>query len=364
MNSLLPHPKTVLILGFEGCLPSGIVGLVDMFWLANQANAETSPVRAQSNASYAGSAPSLCGTPPVEAAPQFKVITASFNGKALRDGMGRSIAVDAHVLDVTDCDAVLIPGLIRGASGLPSAADLAPVSDWLRLRHQHGNLLAGSCVGVFVLGEAGLLDQRRCTTTWWLHDELTRRYPKAKAEWGAALLEDRGIVSVGGPMSWVDMALHTIRRLGGADAAKRAADFAVIDNTALTQALYAPKRYFNHFNHLNHVNHVDALLVKAEQAVRQAPLEMSATQLAKQLAMSDRTLHRRLTTLTGEAPKAFITRTRLEMAKTLLDSPGASIKRTAQQCGYADEGNFRRAFNRFAGMSPSAYKLWVKERAS
>ncbi len=342
MNTLLPNPKTVLILGFEGCLPSGIVGLVDMFWLANQANAETSPVRAPG------------GTPSTAAAPHFKVITASFNGKALRDGMGRSIAVDAHVLDVTNCDAVLIPGLIRGASGLPSAADLAPVSDWLRLRHQHGNLLAASCAGGFVLGEAGLLDQRRCTTTWWLHDELTRRYPKAKAEWGAALLEDRGIVSVGGPMSWVDMALHTIRQLGGVDAAKRAADFAVIDNTALTQALYAPKRY---------MNHVDTLLLNAEQAVRQAPLEMSATQLAKQLAMSDRTLHRRLKTLTGEAPKAFITRTRLEMAKTLLDGPGASIKRTAQQCGYVDEGNFRRAFTRFAGMSPSAYRQWAKERA-
>ncbi len=344
-TSLSSDNKTVLILGFEGCLPSGMVGLVDMFWLANQANAESSPVWV----------PSTQTGQPASAAVQFNVVTASVNGKALRDGMGRSIDVDAHVLDVSRCDAVLIPGLIRGATGLPSPADLAPVASWLRQRHQHGNLVAGSCAGVFVLGEAGLLDQRRCTTTWWLHDELTRRYPQARAVWGSTLLEDRGVISVGGPMSWVDMALDMIRRLGGPQAAKRAADFAVIDNAPLTQALYAPKRY---------VNHVDPVLLNAEQAVRQAPSEMSATQLAKQLAMSERTLHRRLKTLTGEAPKTFITRTRLEMAKTLLDTPGASIKRTALLCGYQDEGNFRRAFARFSGMSPSAYRQWAKERSS
>lgn len=317
-------------------MPSGLVGLVDMFWLANKANEAN---EANENAS---------------SAPLFKVITASLNGKALTDGMGRRIAVDAHVLSIQTADAVLIPGLIHGANGLPAPEAIAPVAEWLRKQHAHGSLLAASCAGVFVLGEAGLLNQRRCTTTWWLHDELTHRYPKADAVWGSALIEDRGVVSVGGPMSWVDMALSVIRILGGSVAAKRTADFAVLDNTSSQQRLYAPKRY---------LQGVDPLLTQAEQAVRLAPAACTATHLAVQLRLSERTLHRRLKALTGEAPKAFITRTRLEMAKTLLDAPGASIKRVALQCGYEDEGSFRRAFGRFAGMSPSAYRQWAKARA-
>lgn len=336
--------KTVVILGFEGCLPSGMVGLVDMFWLANQANMVSSPVNYIATEAGSTAAPAAV----------FKVITASLNGKALRDGMGRQIAVDAHVQDVTAADAVLIPGLIRGTHGLPQAKAIAPVAEWLRVQHLRGSLLAGSCAGVFVLGEAGLLNQRRCTTTWWLHDELTRRYPKANAVWGSSLLEDRGVVSVGGPMSWVDMALHVIRSLSGPVVAKRTADFAVLDNANISQALYTPKRY---------VKGVDALLVNAEQAIRSAPSACTAVHLALQLAMSERTLHRRLKALTGEAPKAFITRTRLEMAKTLLDSPDTSIKRVASLCGYQDDGSFRRAFGRFAGMNPSAYRQWAKTRA-
>ena len=123
MNHAISEPgaKTIVILGFEGCLPSGLVGLVDMFWLANQAN-------------QANIAPSPAGDSSVESgqtaprAAAFKVITASLNGKALRDGMGRRIAVDAHVQDVTTSDAVLIPGLIHGTQGLPQARAIAPVT--------------------------------------------------------------------------------------------------------------------------------------------------------------------------------------------------------------------------------------------
>ncbi|RDK07254.1 DJ-1/PfpI family protein [Cupriavidus lacunae] len=113
---------------------------------------------------------------------------------------------------------------------------------WLRDQHAHGALIGGSCAGVFVLGEAGLLNDRRCTTTWWLHEELKHRFPGADVVWGSALLEDDRVISAGGrPLSWIDLALHMISRLAGPQAARIAADFAVVDNTPLQQSLYAPK---------------------------------------------------------------------------------------------------------------------------
>jgi transcriptional regulator GlxA family with amidase domain len=46
---------------------------------------------------------------------------------------------------------------------------------------------------------------------------------------GTPSIEDRRVVSAGGPLSWIDLALHVVRALCGADAARVAADFAVVD---------------------------------------------------------------------------------------------------------------------------------------
>jgi AraC-like DNA-binding protein len=97
-------------------------------------------------------------------------------------------------------------------------------------------------------------------------------------------------------------------------------------------------------------------LSAAEHAIRHAQGPLSTEALARILALSSRTLHRRLKALTDESPKAFITRTRMEMARTLLENRMVPIKRVAQQCGYGDEGSFRRAFTQFTGMSPSAFR--------
>lgn len=330
----------IVVLGFEGCLPSGILGLADMFWLAAQA--------AQRPAA-ATERPGVRWQP-------CDLVVASVDGKPLRDRRGRSLPVDAGLRDIPDCDAVLVPGLISGADGLPPrTAAMRDAAGWLHQQHAHGALVGGSCAGVFVLGEAGLLNGRRCTTTWWLHEDLARRFPRAEVVWGSALLDEHRVVTAGGPLSWIDLALHAIRQLAGPEAARLAADFAVIDNTPLTQTVYAPQRY---------MSQRDPFLIDAEQAVRQAGIGFTAADLADRLAISERTLHRRLKLLVQESPKVFITRIRLETACTLLDGRGASIKRVAQQCGYEDEGSFRRAFLRFTGMSPSGYRTWLQQRGS
>lgn len=331
----------IAILGFDGCLPSAIVGLSDMFWLARQALAQRELPATRT---------SVRAPAPVH----FEVATVSVDGKPLRDGRGRGLRVDAGLADMPGCAAVLVPGLVGTPAGLPLQTPAIRVAGaFLRHQHAHGALVGGSCAGVFVLGESGLLDGRRCTTTWWLHHELKHRYPRSQAVWGSALLNDSRVVTAGGPLSWVDMALHAIGHLAGPEAARMAADFAVIDHTPLSQALYAPHGF---------VNARDPLLLHAEQQVRNAAPGLTAAQLAQALGTSTRTLHRRLKALVGEAPKAFITRIRIETACTLLQAPGASVKRVGQQTGYDDEASFRRVFKQHIGMSPGQYRGWAKTR--
>ena len=207
---------------------------------------------------------------------------------------------------------------------------------------------------MFLLGEAGLLDGRRCTTTWWRHDELKSRYPRADAAWGASLIEDGRIVTAGGPLSWIDLSLHVIRKLCGAAAAKTAADFTVVDTVPTTQTVYVPQ---------GHLAASNPFLLEAERIVRDAgDTPLSAQHLAQALGASERTLHRRLKEASGETPKGFIDRVRFETTRMLLETTAQSIKQLAASSGYSDETSFRRAFHRYSGMTPGAYRSWARAR--
>ncbi len=156
-------------------------------------------------------------------------------------------------------------------------------------------------------------------------------------------------------MSWIDLALYTIRVLVGPKAARIAADFAVIDTAPLAQSVYVPP---------GHVQTRDSFLVAAEIAVRghHAAVPLTPCALAAQLATSERTLLRRLKNLGQESSKTFISRVQLESARTLLETDSATVKAVAQHCGWRDEGSFRRAFVRHIGMTPTAYRVWARQR--
>jgi len=173
----------IVVLGIDGSLSSGVAGLCDVFWLANEA------IRQKMNLASAH----LASEP-------FEVVTASPRGRSFRDGRGVRVQVDATVFDIEHCDAVLIPGIVQLGKGPQwSGPIIREMGGWLREQHAHGRIIAGSCKGVFVLGEAELLNGRRCTTTWWLHDDLQQRYPRAEVVWGSSLIDDDRVVTSGGP---------------------------------------------------------------------------------------------------------------------------------------------------------------------
>lgn len=323
----------IVVVGLNGCLGSGFVGLMDVLWLAQRAIVNQ-----------------LGGASP------FRLTSVGHDGNSFLDGCGRRFHADAGMGELSDCDAVLVPGFAPDTSGkLPDMSRFATAAAWLRARHARGALVYGSCNGVFLLGEAGLLDGRRCTTTWWRHDELTQRYPRADAAWGATLIEDGRVVTAGGPLSWIDLALHAIRALCGPEAARIAADFTVVDTAPSTRALYIPA---------GHLAASNPFLIEAEHVVRQTGARpLSAGDLSRALATSERTLHRRLKEATGETPKGFIDRIRFQTARTLLETSDKTIKELAAGAGFADEASFRRSFRRHTGLSPGAYRVRARSKS-
>ena len=76
---------------------------------------------------------------------------------------------------------------------------------------------------------------------------------------------------------------------------------------------------------------------------------------ARRVGMPVRTLQRRLKE-SGLSYSELVEQTRYELACRLLDMPGAKMAAVAKALGYNDPSSFSRAFRRWTGMSPRAYR--------
>lgn len=84
--------------------------------------------------------------------------------------------------------------------------------------------------------------------------------------------------------------------------------------------------------------------------------------LAAELHVTPEHFSRLFRSLQGTSPRAFITRTRIEAAQTLLLTSSHSIGRIAEILGYSSPFYFSRQFKAKMGLSPSAFRRVGRER--
>ena len=175
----------VALLALPGNMRSALAGLADMFWLANQVirlNPTVSPELSRAD-------------------PFFDVRTITADGQPVRDVQGRIIESDGSFNEPDNFELIIASGMQLDEQRFP--ADKAAVSnaaEWLKVKYSEGSCIASACAGGFVLGEAGLLNGRVCTTTWWLYPTFAERYPLAKPIWGKTLAEQDNVITAGGPL--------------------------------------------------------------------------------------------------------------------------------------------------------------------
>jgi AraC-like DNA-binding protein len=80
-------------------------------------------------------------------------------------------------------------------------------------------------------------------------------------------------------------------------------------------------------------------------------------ELVAEVALSRSVFSARFRQLVGEAPKRYITRTRLAHAAALLHKIDASLAEIALKIGYSTEFSFAKAFKRAFGIAPGAYRV-------
>jgi transcriptional regulator GlxA family with amidase domain len=84
--------------------------------------------------------------------------------------------------------------------------------------------------------------------------------------------------------------------------------------------------------------------------------DFTMSDLARALAVGDRTLVRRFGAATGQTPLGYLQSVRLQAARALLEAGDMTVQAIATQVGYSDVSSFTRLFRQEVGISPGSYR--------
>lgn len=253
---------------------------------------------------------------------------------------GLPLRADTEWPELTADDLVLVPG-----SRVPEPPRWprlhSATAQKLRSHHAAGGTIASVCSGADVLGQAKLLDGRRCTTHHDLQDELARRYPDASVVRDVLFVSDRRVVTSAGIASGIDLALHLLADEHGPGEAARVARAMVVYARRNGDEQQASAM-------LRHRAHLDDAVHRVQDIIDARFTDaLPLSELAAAVGVSERTLTRSFTRATGLTPLRYQQILRLERADHLLGR-GATAESAARAVGLADARMLRRIRTREA----------------
>jgi transcriptional regulator GlxA family with amidase domain len=257
--------------------------------------------------------------------------------------------VPAGLEATLDADLVAVPAMRRFDTPPPELLDA------LRAVVDRGGRVMSVCTGAFVLGEAGLLDGRRCTTHWMYSDELAERFPEALVDPDVLYVDAGQVVTSAGTAAGIDACLHLIREDYGAKIAATVARRMVVPphrDGGQAQFIRSPIRPL-------HCDTLDEVLAWMSEHLDR---DLTVETLAARAHMSPRTFARRFRSETGTTPYDWLLARRVEQAQLLLEEGDDSVEQIAARCGFGTAAVLRHHFTRRLGTTPQAYRRTFRRR--
>jgi transcriptional regulator GlxA family with amidase domain len=275
--------------------------------------------------------------------PAFDFAVCAPQAGRVRTSQGFDLLVEHGLERVAEADLVALPAMPR-ADPVPD-----PVLEVVRAAAHRGARLLSVCSGAFVLGAAGLLDGRRCTTHWRYAEELAARFPAAEVDPDVLYVDADPIFTSAGSAAGLDACLHLLRKEFGAHVAGAVARRMVVPpHRDGGQAQFVRRQ----------VPDVEADTVAPVLAwmVEHLEADLSVVELARRAHMSPRTFARRFRAETGTTPHQWLSHQRVLLAERLLEETGMSIEEVARRSGFGTAAALRHSFGRVRGTSPVAYR--------
>ncbi len=240
--------------------------------------------------------------------------------------------------------------IVAGPHVLPDLPANPALLAWLRRRTPTIRRYGSVRTGVFLLGEAGLLDGRRVTTHWRYTAGLAAAYPLAIVEKDQIFVRDGALFSSAGGAAGIDLALALVEEDHGRSLALAVARHLVMflkrtgSQSQISVQLTAQIAS-------------RSPIEQSQEWIRDNPgADLSVGRLASQAGMSSRNFARVFHKEAGMTPADFVEATRVEAARRCLEDTTIPLQTVAKSCGFAGTDAMRRVFLRQLGIGPGAFR--------
>jgi len=274
--------------------------------------------------------------------PTYDFYVASVDEAPVPTHNGFTITTQHRFHEALDADLVIVSAGLT--TGIPDE-----VIKTLRDAYDNGARVMGLCSGAFAIGEAGLLDGRKCTTHWRHAAELAARYPLADVDPNVLYVCDDRVFTSAGTAAGLDLCLHIMRTEHGAEVANAVARRMVVPpHRAGGQAQYidVPVPPIGS----------DGLAELMDELLLELHSDHTVNSMAARVNMSPRTFARKFNEATGTTPHAWLLRQRVLFARRQLESTPEPIEVIAQRSGFGTAALLRHHFQRHTGVAPTAYR--------
>jgi transcriptional regulator GlxA family with amidase domain len=225
----------------------------------------------------------------------------------------------------------------------------APAAAKVRRSVARGARVLSVCTGAFVLGAAGLLDGRRCTTHWRNAPELALRYPAADVDPSVLYVDDDPVITSAGTAAGIDACLYLVRKEHGSKVANAIARLMVVP----------PHRDGGQAQYIDRplpAAPADSLVKVIRWMEGHLDQQVTVTQLAARAHMSPRSFARRFVQETGTTPQRWLTGQRILLAQQLLEETGETVDEVAGRAGFGNATALRHHFRAWRHTTPHAYR--------
>ncbi|NLU80283.1 helix-turn-helix domain-containing protein [Micromonospora sp. HNM0581] len=282
--------------------------------------------------------------------PSYRFDVCGTRQAPVRTSAGFHLIPNADLAPLDRADLVAVP------AHDPTTTAPAEVHEALRRAADRGAYLFSVCAGAYLLGEAGLLDGRDCTTHWRHVDELQRRHPTAQVRSNSLYVQDGRLLTSAGTAAGIDACLHLVRQAHGSATATR-----------LARRMVVPPHRDG-----GQAQYIEAPIPKAPQAPTLEPVlewlmghldrQTTVDELAARAGMAPRTFARRFRAETGTTPHDWLTNQRVLLARRLLEDTTLTVQGVAERAGFGDAAVLRHHFTRRVGATPQAYRGTFRDR--
>ncbi len=216
---------------------------------------------------------------------------------------------------------------------------------WLRRRATEGAHLGALCTATYVLAEAGLLRNHRCTIHWEHLDSFAEYFPDHRVQAELFQIDGARFTCAGGTAA-VDMMLRDIHVAHGPALSSKICEQCMHERIREgNEDIRLPMQNRFRFSHPKLVSAIALMTQNTEEVLERG-------EIARRVSLSHRQLERLFRRYLTSTPARYYLNLRLNKARALLSQTSMPVTEVAFACGFTSASHFSKCYRDTFGKTP------------